>query len=117
MLPAIANAKAPLIGAPFDGGVFIYREAVDMYWNDWVAYPLQDKKTLPSAGQVHLTIIGEGKTAVFIGNVSVNCKNGNYLWESASDSSEILADETDIKSAVPFQVINNTIQLFCIIPE
>ncbi len=105
--------EAPSIGQKIKGGVFVYREYVERYWNDWIAYLLMDKNLLEKVGQAHLTLIGEGKTVAFVGNISINCENGKFLWESGSDDSIMFSNEKEINSVVPTQVIKNTTQLFC----
>ena len=106
-------AAQPQLGANVEGGSFLYRQKVEMYWNDWIAYPLMDKATLPTAGQARATVIGEGKTVSFIGNVSINCENGQYYWESAGSDSEFLTAEEQVDSIVPEPVISNAVKLFC----
>ena len=94
--------SAPRIGSRIKGGIFLYREMIEMYWNDWLAYPMMDKSQLPSAGQVELSVKGEGKTADFSGILSINCQNGKYSWLNSPD------DE------IPNRVIRNARSLFCL---
>jgi hypothetical protein len=72
-------AQPPPVGSASGGGFFLYREPVEQYWNDWTAFPLLDLAELPASGQVRITITGEGKTASFIGNLSLNCANGRFF--------------------------------------
>ena len=108
----LAIAGTPSIGQKINGGVFVYRESVEMYWNDWTAYLLMDEKSLTMGEQAHLTLIGEGKTVAFVGNISINCENGKFFWKSASNG-EMLSNEEEINSVVPNQVIKNATKLFC----
>lgn len=109
----IAKAHDSKVGSPVDGGIFIYHEPVEMYFNDWIAYPLMDKRNLPSTFEIRLTIVGEGKTISFIGNVDINCGSGKAYWLSGNSFYEILISQAYIESVVPAQVIKNSIQLFC----
>jgi len=113
LLSTMVSAKEPTIGAKANGGVFVYRESVEMYWNDWTAYLLMDKKTLKMMGQAHLTLVSEGKTSEFVGNISINCENGKYFWESASNFGDALPNKKEISAVIPTQVIKNVTKLFC----
>ncbi len=113
LLSTMVSAKEPNVGAKTNGGVFVYREAVEMYWNDWTAYLLMDKKTLKMMGQAHLTLVSEGKTSEFVGNISINCENGKYFWESASNFGDALPNKKEISEVIPAQVIKNVTKLFC----
>ena len=103
----------PRLGTASDGGLYLYRESIEMYWNDWVAYPLLDRKRLPSLDQVEALIKADGKTAGFYGVLSINCNNGKYYWEGTPSNFGDALNETDIKSVVPQQVVDNAISLFC----
>jgi hypothetical protein len=103
----------PRLGTVSDGGLYLYREPIEMYWNDWVAYPLLDRKTLPSHDQVEALIKADGKTTGFYGVLSINCNNGKYYWEGTPSNFQDPLDETKIKSVVPQQVVDNAISLFC----
>ena len=113
ILPMSSQAAQPKLGAPVDGGVFLYREPVEMYWNDWIAFPLMAKTSIPTSGQARATVIGEGKTATFIGNLSINCENGKHYWESAASGSEFLAGEEQAEEIVPKSVARNAVKLLC----
>ena len=97
--------SAPKVGTAINGGVFLHREPVEMYWDDWVAYPMMDRKDLPSDGQAVLAITGEGKSVNFNGILSINCVNGQNYWEAAN------ADAPD--EHIPVAVKNNAVSLFC----
>lgn len=97
--------SAPKVGTAINGGVFLHREPVEMYWDDWVAYPMMDRKDLPSDGQVILAINGEGKSVNFNGILSINCEDGQNYWEAAN------ADTPD--EHIPVAVKNNAVSLFC----
>ncbi len=49
-----------------DGSVFLYREPVEIYWNDWTGIKLLGDKAY---------ISGQGKTVQFDGVVSLNCQS------------------------------------------
>ncbi len=104
---------SPKLGTANDGGLYLYREPIEMYWNDWIAYPLLDSKRLPSHDQVEALIKAEGKTAGFYGVLSINCNNGKYYWEGTPSNFQDVLSEASIKSVVPQQVIDNAISLFC----
>ncbi len=111
--PLISYAASPKVGSSVDGGIFLYREAVEGGWDDWIAFPLMVKSEIPTSGQARATIIGDGKTASFIGNLSINCENGKHFWESAGSFSEFLTSEEQADEIVPPSVINNAIKLLC----
>lgn len=111
--PISSYAAQPTLGASIDGGVFLHREPVEIYWNDWIAFPLMAKTGIPTSGQARVTVIGEGKTATFIGNLSINCESGKYYWESAGSGSEFLTSEDQAEEIVPRGVVLNAAKLFC----
>lgn len=108
----VALAEQPKVGSSLEGGKYLFREAVEGYWNDWIGFPVMIK-TASETGQSRVTIVGEGKTATFIGNLSINCENGKYYWESAGSASEFLTSESQTHALVPRSVISNAIKLFC----
>lgn len=105
--------SAPKVGTIINGGIFLHREPVEMYWDDWISYPLMDRQRLPSSDQVELLIKGEGKTVVFYGVLSINCNNSKYFWEGIPSNAGDVLDDSNINSIVPHQVINSAITLFC----
>lgn len=105
--------NTPKVGSATNGGIFLYREPVEMYWNDWFSYPLMDRRNLPSNDQVESLIKGEGKTAVFYGVLSINCNNGKYFWKGIPSDAGDALNKSNINNVVPDQVINNAITLFC----
>lgn len=109
----VGYAAQPKMGDSVNGGIFLYRESVEGYWNDWVAYPLLAKSKTPTRGQADVTILGEGKTAAFIGNLSINCESGKYYWKSAGSDSEFLTHEEQANNIVPKQVIQKAVKIFC----
>ena len=108
------SANTPKLGDMVDGGVFLYREDVEIFWNDWIAYPLTDRSNLPTPSQLNMTIIGEGKTVDFIGNVSINCNNGRYFWRSAVNWDTYITDEEILAETIPEEVILGSISLLCL---
>lgn len=107
------SANTPKLGDMVDGGVFLYREDVEIFWNDWIAYPLTERSNLPTPSQLNMTIIGEGKTVDFIGNVSINCNNGRYFWRSAVNWKTYVTDEEILAETIPEEVILGSISLLC----
>jgi len=112
-LPGAGYAAQPKVGASVDGGTFLYREPVQIYWNDWTAFPLMAKGSLPTSGQARATVIGKGKTVRFIGNLSINCENGKHYWESAGRGSGFLTSEQQAEEIVPQVVVRTAVKLFC----
>lgn len=110
--PFVSHATQPKVGASVEGGIFLYREVVEAYWNDWIGFPVMTK-TAAETHQARVTVVGEGKTATFIGNLSINCENGKHFWESAGSGSEFLSNEKQANEIVPRPVINNAIKLLC----
>lgn len=110
--PFVSYAAQPRTGASVEGGIFLYREAVEAYWNDWIGFPIMTKSA-SETHQARATVVGEGKTATFIGNLSINCENGMHYWESAGSGSEFLSNERQAEEIVPHTVIKNAIKLFC----
>lgn len=112
--PFTVYAAAPKVGADIEGGIFLHREPIEIYWTDWIGFPLMTKSAA-ATGQARLTVIGEGKAASFIGNLSINCTNGKYYWETAANGIENLppSNERLINEVVPRQVIKNATRLLC----
>lgn len=112
--PLTTHAAAPKVGTNIDGGIFLHREPIEIYWTDWIGYPLMTKSAA-ATGQARLTVIGEGKAASFTGVLSINCANGKYYWETATNGVENLppANERLINEVVPRQVIKNATRLLC----
>ena len=108
------SANTPKLGDMVDGGVFLYREDVEIFWNDWIAYPLSDRSNLPTPYQLKMTIVGEGKTVGFIGNISINCENGRYFWRSAVNWDTYITDEEILAETIPEEVILGSISLLCL---
>lgn len=107
------HAAGPQPGEAVDGGVFLYREPVERYWNDWVAYPLMARERLPTAGQAELSVRGQGKTADFNGTLSINCENGKHYWKGAENLGNALTEDAALEEAVPAQAIASAARLFC----
>lgn len=100
------------VGQPYNGGVFLYEEPVEIYWNDWWAHPLKSRADVKEYGQAEPTITGEGKTVDFVGLLSINCENGKHTWRGTQNFDRTLGEqETD--EIVPPQVIKNAHKLFC----
>ena len=108
----VSLGSAAKIGAASEGGIYLFKERVERYWNDWRAYPLRSKRTMQE-GQPELAIRGVGKTASFIGFLSINCENGKFYWRAAANFHKTIVKEKEIAEAVPTQVISNATKLFC----
>lgn len=69
-----------------DGSIYLYREPVEAWWNDWVGKEL-------SRGKVHIS--GAGKTAMFEGIIQLNCQNASgYTWLAAANyNNRAMAEE------------------------
>ncbi len=110
---SVSFADMPKIGASINGGTFVYRDDIEgVYWVDWIAYPLMDKKTLKSSDSIHLTLVAEGKNT-FVGNGNIYCSSGESDWESGNNNGSIATNENEIKEYIPKEVIKNSINQFC----
>lgn len=102
-----AFADAPKQGdRDEDGMVFLYREPIEIYWNDWAGKHLSREKVY---------ISGEGKTANFNGIMELNCENASsYSWVPTSNSCGRLGmTESELNKEVPSQVISAAFEEFC----
>jgi hypothetical protein len=106
-------AGDPKAGDKMNNGIFLYRNHIEMYWDDWIAYPLSDKGAIKQTSQANLTIVGEGKTVDFVGNVNINCDNSKFSWKSGNNFSTILPSEEEVASVVPDEVMKEATQFFC----
>lgn len=107
-----AHAEKPKVGASIEGGTFLYWEDVEVYWNKWIGFPTMTESA-PGTDQARITIVGEGKSADFIGNLSLNCENNKFFWRSAGSFDEFLLNEKAANDIVPKQVIDNALKQFC----
>ena len=107
-----SHAAKPTVGASIEGGLFLYREPVEIFWNDWIGFPIM-KTSAERTHQARMTVVGEGKTGEFIGNLSINCENGMHLWESAGKDLEFFSNEEQADQIVPRMVISNAVRLLC----
>ena len=89
-----------------DDMIFLYRESVEMYWNDWTAKELSTSK---------IYISGEGKTATFDGIIQLNCESSSgYSWITASTGyDKMVAKEAELNYTVPIQVVSAAFDEFC----
>lgn len=107
-------AGLPRVGAAApngEPGLFLFREPVEGFRNDWRGVRVNGHET----GQADVFISGEGKTAIFVGVLSINCENGKSFWLTANDQyysspQQELEKETAV---VPGKVINNAVKVFC----
>lgn len=111
-IPFTTYAEKPKVGASVEGGIFLYWEDVEMYWNKWFGFPIMTEST---AGTSHarITIVGEGKSASFIGNLSLGCQSNSFFWESAANGDMFLINGNAADKIVPKQVIDNALKQFC----
>ncbi len=109
MAPAAAEYK---VGAKAEGGTYLLREPVEMYWNDWFGFPIMTASAAATR-QARVIVVGEGKTAGFMGQLSINCGNGKFFWEGATQFGDALPTEKAIQDLVPTQVVGNARRFFC----
>ena len=109
MAPAAAEYK---IGAKAEGGTYLFREPVEMYWNDWFGFPIMTASAAATR-QARVIVVGEGKTAGFVGQLSINCGNGKFFWEGATQFGNALPTERAIQDLVPTQVVGNARRFLC----
>ena len=107
----LTSAATPELGAPHEGGLFLFREPVEIYWNDWVAYPQGDRAATRAQPQV--TIKSEGKTSSFDGVLTINCATGKFDWKEVKNFSVAVPREADVRKIVPVEVVKNATRLFC----
>jgi hypothetical protein len=111
MAPA-AMAADYKVGAKAEGGTYLFREPVEMYWNDWFGFPIMTASAAATR-QSRVIVVGEGKTAGFVGQLSINCGNGKFYWEGATQFGTALPTERAIQDLVPTQVVGNARRFFC----
>jgi hypothetical protein len=89
-----------------DGSVFLYREKVEIYWNDWTGVRLPNSKVY---------ISGSGKTVTFNGVLQLNCQSASgYSWLTASSSYGALGiSERELNMIVPIQAVSAAFTVFC----
>ena len=99
------------VGSRFkDGRLFLYREKVDAYWNDWSGMRVYRNI---SEGEIKVYIYGEGKTSEFDGIVSINCSSKSAgEWIAGRNFFKSL-NKMQIAKIVPSQVVNVARRLFC----
>lgn len=96
--------------------VLLYREPVEIYWNDWTGHPLVSIDELPTKEQVDVVIYGTGKTVSFNGVVSMNCnEGGGHYWLTASQwNGQELLSKAEIAKVVPEKVIKAVREVVCV---
>lgn len=89
-----------------DGSIFLYREPIEIYWNDWTAFRLPNKK---------IYVSGQGTTVSFEGVLGLNCENGwGYIWRAAGNySNDRSMTDEETRKIVPPQVISAAFKEFC----
>jgi hypothetical protein len=111
VMPLTGHTSEPKPGSKVNGGVFLYRQSMEIYWTDWIAFPIMTE-TVPVSGQLELTLVADGKKS-FIGIISINCENGKYFWQIAKDGLSVLTNDRQIAEIVPRPAISNAIKFLC----
>lgn len=86
-----------------EGRGHLYREEVEIYWNDWRAVPVSDFEPSVRSDEIRIEIVGEGKTADFIGVLAINRMDDKVFWITGSHFGDELVSN-DIDRFVPFEV-------------
>ena len=94
-----------------DGHIFLYREPVEEFWNDWTGMRVNN----PKSKQADVYIKSEGKTAGFNGILSLHCPQGwGHVWIAGAfgigqhPRTEEFYDET-----IPKVVVAQARRFFC----
>lgn len=89
-----------------DESVYLYREPVELYWNDWAGKNL-------SEGKAYIT--GTGKTVSFEGIIKLNCaRTSGHTWLTATNGRSSKAmTEAELEKTVPVEVIAAAFGAFC----
>ncbi len=109
-MPARPVSRIPKLGdIQADGSVHLYREPVEIYWNDWRGQRLPGNK-------VHIS--SEGKTVQFDGILELNCDSRTgHSWHAASNGYSYNGrsmTEAQIKETVPNRVMIAAYAVFCL---
>ena len=107
--PVTINRELGIVRHAFDIAMqewdMLYREPVDMYWNNWTGVKLPERNAY---------ISGFGKSAQFDGIISLNCNDAKHSWITASNSAiETCMTESEINQIVPPQTISAAFRAFC----
>lgn len=97
---------APALGSKHQDGVYLCREPVEMYWNDW--YAIQ-----PASPDGTLEIKSDGKTSAFSGTLAIDCASDRTSWINARNFDEPIGTDQEISDVVPAQVIVNAKRQAC----
>ena len=94
-----------------DGHVFLYREPVEGFWNDWAGMRVNN----PESKQANVYIEGSGKTANFHGVVSISCPRGyGHFWYTGAFGGGLQpATKAELKELVPKDVVVQARRFFC----
>lgn len=90
-----------------NGEVFLYREPVEIYWNDWTGIRVSKDRVRISA---------QGKTVDFKGVLSLNCRGASgYSWITANNKfgQGNITTDAQISKIVPVQVTLAASEEFC----
>lgn len=109
--PLVSFGVEPAFGTRHNDGLFLYREPVEAFWNDWVAHPPPPR--LQGQDQVQLRIVGEGRTKSFDGMLTLNCSSEALGWIGARNFGELIRSSGVTKAMVPQEVIAGARRLFC----
>lgn len=101
------------VGSSYRGGVFLFEEPVEIYWNEWWGVPLKDEQYMRRYHSAELTVWAEGKAVDFVGHIYMNCENSRYDWKAASNFGDRNLTSEEIDELVPRQVTRNIWKLFC----
>lgn len=91
---------APILGSKYQDGIYLCREPVEMYWNDWYAIQLASRDD-------KFEIRSDGKTSSFSGTLTIDCASGQTSWMNARNFDEPIGTDQEISDIVPAQVLVN----------
>lgn len=106
---SVSNSSIPYKrGDRYENGeVFLYREPVEIYRNDWTGIRVSKDR---------VRISGQGKTVDFKGFLSLNCRGASgYSWITASNKlgQGNITTDAQISKIVPAQVTLAASEEFC----
>lgn len=100
-------------GDLYKGGIYLYEEPVEIYWNDWWAFPFRQFGPSAAPSNISVTVFAEGKTKEFVGVLDMNCENGRYRWIVAANFDRPLDVGRIDEEMVPTPVVRNIWRFFC----
>jgi hypothetical protein len=102
---------AQTVGAPHNDGLFLYRQPVEQFWNDWTAVAVVPRSK--TSDQAEIRITGEGKTVDFSGHLIIQCRSDQQTWKNASNFRNAITKPADLSALVPLPVLKNARSVFC----